>query len=172
MNVYTLIKKHEGLRLEAYLPTPNDRWTIGWGHTKTARKGMKITTEQAEALFMEDMAWVAKAIDKNVTVPLNENQYDALASFVYNLGAGNFKSSTLLRKLNLGDYVGAANEFPRWNKQRNKKTGKLEVLRGLTKRRAEEKELFLTPVEEKEQSQPECSFLDRVWGLVKERYTK
>jgi GH24 family phage-related lysozyme (muramidase) len=163
---YSLIKKHEGLRLEAYLPTPNDRWTIGWGHTKTARPGMKITEEQAEELFQSDIAWVEKAIEDYVEVELNDNQYDALASFVYNLGAGNFRSSTLLKKLNSGDYEGAANEFPRWNKQRNKKTGQLEELRGLTKRRAEERELFLrTPTIQKEEKAPE-SPLWRLLGLI------
>lgn len=133
------IKRHEGLRLEAYMPTPNDRPTIGWGHTKGVRMGDKITLEQAQAFFLEDIAWVGEAIDKLVKVPLGVNQTDALYSFIYNLGEGNFASSTLLRKLNAGDYEGAANEFPRWNKQAGK------VLRGLVKRRAEEKELFLTP---------------------------
>lgn len=131
------IKKHEGLRLKAYKPTPRDVWTIGYGHTKTAVKGMMITEKEAEKLFRGDLAWVRKAIATEVTVPLTQPQYDALASFVYNLGATNFRTSTLLRKLNASDYVGAANELPRWNKQKGK------VLRGLTKRRAAERVLFL-----------------------------
>ncbi len=137
------IKEFEALRLTAYLPTPNDRWTIGWGHTATAKKGMVITEEQAEALLKIDMRWVKDAIVDYVNVPLSQPQYDALCSFIFNLGAANFRSSTLLRKLNAGDYRGAADEFPRWNKQRNRSTGKLEVLRGLTRRRAHERELFL-----------------------------
>lgn len=132
-----LIKESEGLRLKAYLPTPNDVWTIGYGHTKTAKPGMKITQRGAEELLKHDLAWVEAALARYVKVPLNQNQYDALASFVYNLGATNFKNSTLLKKLNAGDYRGAADQLPRWNKQKGK------VLRGLTIRRAKERDLFL-----------------------------
>lgn len=131
------IKEHEGLRLQAYLPTPNDVWTIGYGHTGSAHKGMVITEERAEALLRQDIAWVEDAINKNVVVPLTQNQYDALASLVYNIGAGAFAKSTLLRMLNMGDYAGAAEQFLRWNKQKGK------VLNGLTRRRQEERELFL-----------------------------
>ena len=131
-----LIKEAEGLRLEAYLPTPNDVWTIGYGHTKTAKPGMKITHAGAEALLLHDLAWVETAIDTYVQVPLNQNQYDALASFIYNVGATAFRKSTLLRLLNAGDYDGAADQFPRWNKQKGK------VLNGLTNRRQKEKTLF------------------------------
>jgi GH24 family phage-related lysozyme (muramidase) len=132
-----LIKKWEGLRLTAYLPTPNDVWTIGYGHTKTAKRGMTITEKQAEDLLKGDLAWVEEALARNVKVPLKQNQYDALASFVYNLGEGNFRSSTLLKLLNAGDYDGAADQLLRWNKQKGK------VLRGLTNRRMEERALFL-----------------------------
>lgn len=131
-----LIKESEGLRLEAYLPTPNDVWTIGYGHTKTAKKGMKITHAGAEALLLHDLAWVETAIDTYVQVPLNQNQYDALASFIYNVGATAFRKSTMLKLLNKGDYAGAAGQFPRWNKQKGK------VLRGLTARRQKEQTLF------------------------------
>lgn len=131
-----LIKEAEGLRLEAYLPTPNDVWTIGYGHTKTAKPGMRITKAGAEALLLHDLAWVEATIDKYVKVPLNQNQYDALASFIYNVGASAFRKSTLLKLLNAGDYEGAAEQFPRWNKQKGK------VLRGLTARRQKEKTLF------------------------------
>lgn len=131
-----LIKEAEGLRLEAYLPTPNDVWTIGYGHTKTAKSGMRITKAGAEELLLHDLAWVEATIDKYVKVPLNQNQYDALASFIYNVGASAFRKSTLLKLLNAGDYEGAAEQFPRWNKQKGK------VLRGLTARRQKEKTLF------------------------------
>lgn len=131
------IKEHEGLRLQAYLPTPNDVWTIGYGHTSTAKRGMVITEEQAEALLRKDIAWVEEAINTKVVVPLNQNQYDALASLIYNIGAGAFGKSTLLRMLNAGDYKGAADQFLRWDKQKGK------TLRGLTRRRQEERELFL-----------------------------
>lgn len=138
-----MIKKHEGLRLNAYLPTKNDVWTIGYGHTKTAHRGMIITEERADQLLREDIKWVEKAIRENVKVPLAQNQYDALGSLIYNIGAGAFAKSTLLSRLNNGDYVGAANQFLVWNKQTNRKTGVKEVLPGLVTRRKAERELFL-----------------------------
>lgn len=134
-----LIKKWEKLRLVAYLPTPNDKWTIGWGHTYKVKPGMKITEAQAEKFFDEDTAWAQKAVNQLVTVGLTQHQFDALVSFVFNVGERAFRTSTLLRKLNAGDYQGAAEQFPRWNKQAGK------VLRGLVRRRAEEMEYFLTP---------------------------
>lgn len=135
-----IIKKHEGLRLEAYLPTPNDVWTIGYGHTHTTKQGMKITAGQAESLLRKDIAWVEKAVNTLVVVPLTQNQFDALSSLVFNIGEGAFSTSTLLRLLNAGDYEGAANQFPRWNKQKGR------VLNGLTRRRQEERQLFLKKV--------------------------
>lgn len=158
-----LIKKWEGLELEAYLPTPHDVWTIGWGHTKTARKGMVITQKKAQQLFNEDIAWAEAAVNRLVKVGLNQNQFDSLVSLVFNIGTPNFSKSTLLRKLNAGDYEGAAEEFPRWNKQRQ--NGKLVVLRGLVRRRAEEMEYFLSPVDVK----PSANFLaeNDTTGIVK-----
>lgn len=135
-----IIKRHEGLRLRAYLPTPNDRWTIGYGHTSGVKNGMVITEARAEELLRQDVSWVEDAINSSVVVPLTQGQYDALGSFVFNVGATEFRNSTLLRKLNGGDYMGAANEFPRWNKQKGK------VLGGLTKRRAEEREMFMKDI--------------------------
>lgn len=139
-----IIKEHEGLRLVAYLPTPNDVWTIGYGHTKTAKPGMKITPKQAEELLYSDLDWVEKVIATKVKVPLNQNQYDALASLIFNIGGTAFGKSTVLRKLNAGDYQGAADAFRMWNKQKNRSTGKLEPLKGLTRRREEERKLFLS----------------------------
>ncbi len=138
-----IIKRHEGLRLTAYLPTPNDKWTIGYGHTKTAHSGMKITEAGAEELLRQDLEWVERVISKYIKVPLTQNQYDSLASLIFNIGEGNFSKSTVLKRLNSKDYKGAADAFLMWNKQKNKSTGKLEVLNGLTKRRNEERELFL-----------------------------
>jgi lysozyme len=134
----SLIKKHEGLRLEAYLPTPNDVWTIGYGHTHTTKQGQKITEAQAETLLRKDITWAEEAVNESVVVPLSQNQFDALVSFVFNVGAGAFGSSTLLRLLNSKDYEGAANQFLRWNKQKG------VALKGLTKRREEERKLFLS----------------------------
>ena len=130
-----LIKTFEGLRLEAYL-CPANIWTIGYGHTKTARKGMKITNAEAEELLTGDIAWVKSCVDTAVKTELNANQVAAVYSFIYNVGAGAFRSSTLLRKLNQDDHTGATDEFKRWNK------GGGKVLAGLTRRRAAEAKLF------------------------------
>ena len=145
MQVYDieLIKESEGLRLNAYLPTPHDKWTIGYGHTKGVSKGMWITEAQAEQFLREDLSWVESCINKWVKATLTQNQFDALASLVFNIGEGNFISSSVLRWLNAGNVKQAADSFVLWNKQKNKQTGKLEVLDGLTKRRQKEKELFL-----------------------------
>lgn len=141
-----LIKYWEELRLEAYLPTPNDVWTIGWGHTKGVKKGDTITVEEAKDFLREDIAWAEAAVNDLVKVKLNQNQFDALVSFVFNVGTTNFKKSTLLKKLNAGDYNGAAEQFPRWNKQKGK------VLNGLVKRRADEMQYFLSASETPVQS--------------------
>lgn len=132
-----LVKNWEQLRLIAYKPTPNDVWTIGWGHTKDVTEGMTITADQAEQFFREDVSGAENAVNTLVKVKLNQNQYDALVDFVFNLGYGNFAHSTLLRKLNAGDYQGAADEFPKWDHQAGK------VLAGLTRRRADERAKFL-----------------------------
>ncbi len=130
-----LIKEFEGLRLEAYL-CPANVWTIGYGHTKTVRKGMKITKAKADELLLVDIAWVKNCAESAVKAELSANQVAAVYSFIYNVGAGAFRSSTLLRKLNKGDHKGAANEFKRWNK------GGGKVLKGLVRRRAAEAKLF------------------------------
>ena len=96
-----------------------------------------ITEKQAEKLLRADLKWVREVLAKEVKVPITQEQYDALASFVFNLGGANFRNSTLLRKLNTYDYVGAADEFLRWNKQRQ--GDRMVVLFGLTKRRTEER---------------------------------
>lgn len=136
-----IIREFEQLRLVAYLPTPDDVWTIGWGHTRTARPGMTITPLQADKLLEGDVFDAETCVKRNVLVPLNQNQYDALVSFAFNIGCKKFRTSTLRRKLNAGDYAGAAAEFPRWKYQNRK------VLAGLVRRRAAERELFETPAE-------------------------
>lgn len=138
-----IIKRHEGLRLQAYLPTPNDVWTIGYGHTKTATQGMRITEAQAEELLRSDIRWAEDTISRLVKVNINQNQFDALGSLVFNIGASQFSKSSVLRRLNAGEYEEAANAFLMWTKQRDKKTGKMNVLPGLVKRRQEERALFL-----------------------------
>lgn len=130
-----LIREFEGLELTAYTDIVGV-WTIGYGHTKTAERGMVITQKGAEALLRHDLDWVEKAINKGVKTPLTQNQYDALASLIYNVGATAFSKSTILRRLNAEDYVGASSEFKRWNKAGGR------VVNGLTRRRKAEQELF------------------------------
>ena len=130
-----LIKRFEGLRLEAYL-CPANVWTIGFGHTKGVKRGDVITRTQANDFLALDMGWVTLTVRDTVLVPLNINQEAALYSFIYNVGGGAFSKSTLLRKLNNSDYKGAANEFKRWNR------GGGKILAGLQCRRKAEAALF------------------------------
>lgn len=135
-----IIKSSEALRLRAYL-CPAGIPTIGWGHTRGVKVGDMCTHLQAEQFLREDCRDAERAVNARVKVPLTQNQFDALVSFVFNVGGGAFASSTMLRKLNAGDYAGAAEQFPRWNKSGGK------VLRGLTLRRERERSLFLKPME-------------------------
>ncbi|MCL8307605.1 MULTISPECIES: lysozyme [Pseudomonas] len=135
----SLIKSFEGLRLQAYQDAVGV-WTIGYGTTRGVNAGMKISKEQAERMLLNDVQRFEPEVERLVTVPLSQNQWDALVSFAYNLGSANLESSTLRRLLNAGDYAGAADQFPRWNKAGGK------VLPGLTRRRAAERELFLVAV--------------------------
>lgn len=140
MSAREIIKRHEGLRLKAY-PDPasgGDPWTIGYGSTRNVHKGMVITLEEAEHRLDDDMAEAYACVDHAVTVPLDYRQRDALCSFVFNVGCGAFRKSTLLKLLNSGDYLGAGAQFPRWNKAAGK------VMPGLVKRRGAERALFLS----------------------------
>lgn len=121
--------------------------TIGWGCTEGVKLGMRWTMEEAEAGLRRELAKFETVVNKHVTVDLNQNEFDALVSFAYNVGEGGrkkvgFSNSTLLKKLNRGDRNGAANEFHKW------KRGGGRVLRGLVSRRAREAALFLKPVEQ------------------------
>jgi lysozyme len=131
------IKTAEGLRLTAY-KDGGGVWTIGYGHTGAdVREGLTIPLSEAERLLTRDLRVAEGHVNEAVKVKLTQNQFDALVSFVYNVGGGAFRSSTLLKLLNAGDYEGAANQLPRWNKDNGK------VVNGLTNRRHEERELFL-----------------------------
>ncbi len=137
---FDLIKTFEGLRLQAY-PDPAtgaDPWTIGYGATRGVTKGMAITVDQAERMLRNDVARFEPELERLLKVTVSQNQWDALMSFVYNLGAANLASSTLLKLLNKGDIAGAAAQFPRWNKAAGRE------MAGLTKRRAAEQSLFLS----------------------------
>jgi lysozyme len=130
----------QGPALVAFLPTPNDVWTIGWGHTQGVTEGMTCTVDQAEAWFQQDMQWAQQAVLNAVNVPLNQNQFDALVSFTENEGAAAFERSTLLKLLNEGSYSGAASQFSSWIYQAG------QVLPGLVTRRQQEAALFNTPI--------------------------
>lgn len=133
-----LVKSFEGLKLKAYKDSVGIL-TVGWGSTGShVTAGMTITKEQAEQLLKKDLERFEKGVCDLVKVPLNQNQFDALVSFSFNLGLGNLKSSTLLKKLNSSDYIGASKEFERWNRAGGK------VLAGLTRRRVAERDLFLS----------------------------
>lgn len=130
-----LVKEFEGCELEAYL-CPAGVWTIGYGHTFAVEMGQVISETEAEALLREDLKQAEEAVDRLVTVPINENQFSALVSFVFNLGAGAFTNSTLLKKINAEEFD-AADQLLRWNKAGD------EELPGLTRRRHAERALFL-----------------------------
>lgn len=134
-----LIKSAEGLRLKAY-PDPGTGglpWTIGYGSTSGVTRNMVITETQAEQMLAEDLVRFERIVERLVRVPVTQTQFDALVSFTYNVGEGNFTKSTLLRKLNAGDTAGAAEQFSRWVHAGGK------VLPGLVKRRAAERAMFL-----------------------------
>lgn len=131
-----LIKSFEGFSAIPYQCSA-DVWTIGYGHTKNVTKfHERISKEYAEELLRKDLLDAEIAVDSYVKVPLTQNQFDALVSFVFNLGAGSFKKSTLLKKLNKGEYDQVPYELMRWNKAGGK------VLTGLSRRRAAEAELW------------------------------
>jgi len=130
-----LIKKFEGCELEAYQCSAGV-WTIGYGHTKDVVEGMEITQEQAEQMLVDELHEYESYINKYVTVALSQNQFDALVSWVYNLGPANLKSSTMLKVLNDGKYEDVPYQMKRWNKAGGK------VLDGLVRRREAEALLY------------------------------
>lgn len=136
-NGLNMTEGFEGLRLTSYQDSVGV-WTIGYGHTSGVGPNQTCTQEQANEWLAEDVQGAAYVVNKVVTVPLNQNQFDALVDFVFNLGSGNFQSSTLLKLLNSGDYAGASAQFPLWNHAGG------VVVPGLTARRLAEQNLFNT----------------------------
>lgn len=130
-----LIKKYEGLKLKAY-KCPAGILTIGYGTTKGVTPGMTVTEKQAEELLKKDVRYFELWVEKLIDVKLNQNQFDALVSFTYNLGEGSLKNSKLREFLNQGRYDLVPAQFLRWNKSKGK------ILAGLVKRREEESKLF------------------------------
>ena len=139
MNIGTkgldLIRFFEGLELNAYQCAAGV-WTIGYGHTKDVQQGMTISEARANEMLAEELNEYESYINGLVTVELNQDQFDAMVSWVYNLGVGNLKASTLLKVLNAGDYDGVPAQMMRWNKAGGK------VLEGLTRRRQAEADMF------------------------------
>ncbi len=132
---YSLTEQFEGLSLKAYQDSAGV-WTNGYGNTHNVVPGSTITLAQANTDLMSNITGAEYVVNTVVTVPLTQNQFDALVDFVFNLGSGNFQSSTLLRKINAGDMAGAAAEFPKWNHAGG------VVVNGLTRRRLAEQALF------------------------------
>lgn len=133
----TLIKGYETLRLTSYKPTPNDVWTLGWGHTRGVVEGMTCTREQAQKWFDNDTSIAVSAVNA-IAVPITQGMFDALVSLVFNAGLGAvISSSTVGSALRRLDYYAAWAGFALWRKQ----TGK--DLLGLARRRSREMVLFL-----------------------------
>lgn len=133
-----ILINREGFEAKAYWDPTGKLWTIGYGHTRTAKKGMVITKAQAFELKRQDMALFASCVLENVPVKLTQWQFDALVSFAFNFGCGGFKKTDVYKKLVKGDYAGASASFTKYNKSGGR------VLGGLTKRRTMEKQLFDT----------------------------
>lgn len=132
-----LIKHFEGFRSQAYV-CPAGVLTIGYGTTSGVKRGQVVTEAQATQMLINDVSKFEKTVNTLVTVPLTQDQFDGLVAFVYNVGPGNFKTSTLLRHLNLKMYSDVPAQMLRWNKAKG------QVLNGLTRRRAAEGTLFET----------------------------
>ena len=132
-----LIKEFEGLRLKAYR-CPRGVWTIGYGHTTGVKPAMVITEEQAEEYLKADLAQFERYLN-GLGLALNQNQFDALVSFTYNVGTGNFSSSTLLRKVRANPLDNSImDEFLRWVYSKGR------VLPGLQHRRLAEMKLYFS----------------------------
>lgn len=143
-NGIDLIKESEGFSDVPYKCSAGKR-TIGWGHKiKEGEVFTKITKEQAETLLRTDTRWVEKTINNTISADLTQNEIDALASLIYNIGGTAFRKSTVLRKLNEDNYMDAADAFLMWDKVTNPETGEHEFSQGLANRREKERELFMT----------------------------
>jgi len=139
------IKKQEGEVLTAYRDSAGV-WTIGVGHTKTARRGMTITSAESSELLNKDLDEAEKAVNRVIKVAINQNQFDALVSLTFNIGTDALAQSSLVRYLNIKNYVEAGKRFLLWNKITKVIKGRKVAieLKGLTKRREREKALFET----------------------------
>jgi lysozyme len=139
-----LIKRFEGYRMKA-AQLPDGRWTLGYGHTLTARQGATVSEQDAEALLLYDLITVAHAVNEHSYTPLNQNQFDSLVCFAFNIGVENFMRSGVLRRVNEGSLLQAACAMEMWRKADFE--GERIVIDALVRRRAAEKTLFLTPTD-------------------------
>lgn len=139
MNISTqglnLIKKYEGFSAQAYR-CPAGILTIGYGSTTDVHSSMIITEGEAAERLREDVEDAVRLVNKHITRPLSQNQFDSLVSLSFNIGGGNFRKSTLLKYINTGKFLEASEQFLRWDKVKGK------TVPGLVKRRAEEKAIF------------------------------
>lgn len=139
---FTKIVLTEGYSDTAIIPVPGDVPTIGFGTTEGVKMGDKITPPKAIARSLKDISKFEGALKKCVSVPLHQYEYDAYIDFSYNVGSSNFCSSTMVKKLNAGDYEGACNEFPKWKMYQGKDCTRPEnrkICGGLPIRREEER---------------------------------
>lgn len=139
-----LVQRFEGYRGRA-ARLPGGGWTIGYGHTLTAREGAEVGPQDASALLLYDLTAAGEAVRELTYTPLNQNQFDALAAFAFNVGPDAFRGSDVLKRVNEGDVLGAASALERWRVAEFE--GEAIVIDGLVRRRAAEKALFLTPPE-------------------------
>ena len=130
-----LIKKFEGLELDSYQCSANV-WTLGYGHTQGVAEGDSCSEEAAEIILVNDLKEFETYVNALVDVDLDQNQFDALVAWTFNLGPTNLRTSTLLKKLNAGDYNDVPSEIKRWNRAGG------QVLDGLIRRREAEALLF------------------------------
>ncbi|MEM6627059.1 MAG: lysozyme [Pseudomonadota bacterium] len=139
-----LIKSFEGFRPRA-ARLADGRWTIGYGHVRSARKGAQVSKRDAEHLLRYDLQRIEAAVTEWTLTPLNQNEFDALVSLVFNISPGQFRDSEVVRRLNAGDHIAAANAFDAWRRARV--NGRLIVVDALVRRRTAEKALFLEPID-------------------------
>lgn len=141
VNAATFIKQWESCRLTAYQDVAGI-WTVGWGQTGyNIYQGVTVTQQQADQWLSDNINEIEQEVLNLVTVSLNQNQLSALDSFVYNVGIEAFTDSTMLKLLNLDDFANAADQFLIWDH------GGGKVITGLENRRIAEKALFLTPID-------------------------
>lgn len=143
-NAIELIKTFEGYRRKA-ARMADGRWTIGHGHTLTARDGAEVSESDAEALLLYDLIGVAHSVNEWTYTPLNQNQFDALCCFAFNIGLENFRGSSVLLRINEGSMLQAACAMDLWRKAAFE--GEIIVVDALVRRRSAEKTLFLTPMD-------------------------